>query len=758
MKQVFGPVPRSACRRIACALVVVAAAPLAAENLARGRPYTWSHPPNYERCTDPGDPTQLTDGKRVRNPWGWLNSGMVAWELFDGDVVSIVVDLGTTCVLDELRFWTRLFPRAEIVPPSLLVATSADGVHFRWAGAFDAASFDIEPGRVPHSMPVQVELHRPTARFVLVAALLRDAYVVTDEIEIHGVRGATSTDTAAEAPDTGLATPSAVEVFRMEDVKRIAARQRRLWALRRALPDEPVASFPDVDLRTEEAARLASRATRWSPASRRGRLGIRVQRVDPWSDSTPWSEPQPAVDETIRLSRGEWGAAAFEISCTAPGSVRLQALPSREGAPTATLREVVHVEARDNRWAGDALPLLRTSAADPAGVIELRGGEVKQVWVDLDARDASPGDHEVRIRCGEVTLPIPVRVYDVDMPATPLRVSNWTYAHSSVLLRDAPRWAVRDNVEHGVNCWWLASDTVPWPDPRDIDARGHLSRPLDFTRSDSFLVLHTMDPGMARVGWYWDFVIERDDPSRGRFRHPYMSAPWKRAVSEWLTMWSRHLQESGFGRKHVFMNPVDERAGERVAELYRFLKQVAPELDLAITLTRGQTAEEMRAMEPWIDIAILERRRLPERLEFIARHRERGGEVWLYDVPKPAKTASPVESYRMLPWLAWARGLQGCAFWAYGNARDPQGNVWDDFDGRESDFTVVYGAQGAPRPLREVFAPSKRWQAFRLGVQDVALFEAAAHRLADLRSQVLDAVSTPSRRGALRLRALEALQ
>ena len=43
-------------------LVVLYGSACFAENLALGRPYTFSHPPNYGGCTDPGDATDLTDG------------------------------------------------------------------------------------------------------------------------------------------------------------------------------------------------------------------------------------------------------------------------------------------------------------------------------------------------------------------------------------------------------------------------------------------------------------------------------------------------------------------------------------------------------------------------------------------------------------------------------------------------------------------------------------------------------------------------
>jgi hypothetical protein len=139
----------------------------------------------------------------------------------------------------------------------------------------------------------------------------------------------------------------------------------------------------------------------------------------------------------------------------------------------------------------------------------------------------------------------------------------------------------------------------------------------------------------------------------------------------------------------------------------------------------------------------------------------RGTQVWTYEVPRPAKAIAALAGYRWLPIEAWARGLAGCAFWAYGDAGPVSGDAWDDFDGPLPDFTVVYGLPGAPRPLHEDFVPSKRWQAFRIGRQETALFAAVAAGDAAWRDVVLRALGAQDaarEMEALRRHALEILE
>jgi hypothetical protein len=162
-------------------------------------------------------------------------------------------------------------------------------------------------------------------------------------------------------------------------------------------------------------------------------------------------------------------------------------------------------------------------------------------------------------------------------------------------------------------------------------------------------------------------------------------------------------------------------------------------------LTRNATPDELRALQPLLSLAIVERRTLTRNAAWIASAQRQGVTVWTYDVPAPSKASSPGSTYRLLPWEAWARGLQGCGFWAYGDTGLRSADAWNDFDGRRWDFAVVYGETGSPRGLLgEGLAPSKRWQAFRIGIQDTALLTDALQRRPDLRAAILHALSGDS--------------
>ena len=718
-------------RALAVALGVAAAlpAPGLGNELARGRPVRWTRPPNYSRCTDPADSLQLTDGRLAPGDYIWLDRRSVGWEAETGDPIGLWVDLGRSCQLDSVVVCTAVCASAEVMPPSLLCAAGETTARLAWAGALEARR--LAPGDSTRARRVRVQVALAgRGRCVLVTALLRGPFFFADEIEVHGRELPAATSAAPQATPGPLG-----RAFDIHELAVAAAAQRRTWALRRALPDPlaDVARSLHLQVASEESLRLATRARRWRAA---GEPALRVRRVSPWAPTTPWSDLQPAVEDTLELWPGGWGAAAVEIAgaSATPVRVALALAAPRAGAPQGTLRLVLPVESHDGRWNGDALPLL-------SGAVALQPGEVRQAWIDVDASGASPGFHTLHLAVGSQVILVPVRVHRAPLGAPPVHAFTWTYPEKFALTRAASADAVRDNAAHGIDTGWIPAEVLPWPAPHTIDERGHLTGPLDFTACDRQLALYrTAFDG--EVCFFWNFDVHRDDPSGGRFRHPYGGPAWQRAVREWLDEWLGHLDALGYDRARVVMQPVDETTAPAATRLFRMLHQLRPDLHIALTVTRLATPAELRQIAPELAVAILERRTLAARTEWAAALRRRGAQVWTYDVPQPSKAAPPLGSYRHLAWEAWARGLQGCGFWAYGDAGETSADAWDDFDGGRPDYAVVYGKTGSPLPLGESFVPSKRWQAFRIGMQETALFEAVRARDPGWPAAVLEAIAT----------------
>ena len=93
---------------------------------------------------------------------------------------------------------------------------------------------------------------------------------------------------------------------------------------------------------------------------------------------------------------------------------------------------------------------------------------------------------------------------------------------------------------------------------------------------------------------------------------------------------------------------------------------------------------------------------------------QRSSARWMiYDNPTyPAKNASPAKFFRGLSWRAWSVGASGFGTWSFD---DTQGSsAFDDFDGRRSDWSLVYESD-------QLYTPSRRWLALLRGIEDIRL-------------------------------------
>jgi hypothetical protein len=95
-----------------------------------------------------------------------------------------------------------------------------------------------------------------------------------------------------------------------------------------------------------------------------------------------------------------------------------------------------------------------------------------------------------------------------------------------------------------------------------------------------------------------------------------------------------------------------------------------------------------------------------------------GKKVWLYDARGPGKSNDPYSYYRLMPWWAFKFGITGAGFWVYVDPTKEQN--WDDTGMAMGHYGVIYGASAnlAAASSGEQIIPSRRWEAWREGVED----------------------------------------
>ena len=102
------------------------------------------------------------------------------------------------------------------------------------------------------------------------------------------------------------------------------------------------------------------------------------------------------------------------------------------------------------------------------------------------------------------------------------------------------------------------------------------------------------------------------------------------------------------------------------------------------------------------------------------RLRAKGCKVWTYKCARYMQTQDVLDYYRFYLWQAYMRGLDGAAIWTSGSRSGDDG--WDSRDGY--DDGILWCGNN------KQMIPTKRFEAFREGLEDVAYMDLLAKAIA----------------------------
>ena len=365
------------------------------------------------------------------------------------------------------------------------------------------------------------------------------------------------------------------------------------------------------------------------------------------------------------------------------------------------LREALHVRARNGFLVADPLPKLNAQ-----GIVTAPPRETRQVWFEVRTHGLDAGDYLCRVQVEPLRAPGPrsvelrVHVWDFKLPQrVPLTVFNWDYAVQG--LRGPMRTkAIDAMVAHRINAFHLTG--AP---PVVCDDYGRLVEQPDFSVWDELIALEK--PHGVLLFETWQFRRKPIKAKNGK-ELAYLSAEWVRAFEAWLRAFVAYTRERGLTYTDWFFYPFDEHIGPKFAALAREIKRIDPRI--RVFSDQIGTPEEVRAAAPYTDVWCPN-----DRFYTSAKHRAgieamraTGKPMWFYSCHRGQKRLPPLQYYRHLGWKAWHRRLQGCTYFLLFSR---PGQAWDDFDSRDGDSCTAYWGREGP-------IPSRRWEAFRDGLED----------------------------------------
>ena len=746
------------------------------QNLALGRPYTFSQPPNYRKCGGPSDSTDLTDGTHTQGDPGafWVTDTSVGWGWLHTRHVSITVDLGNVEPIQGVSYSTAGGWGGVSWPVMIDLQVSDEGDTFYSAGDL----VHLTPGTIPdpadawlvRRFTYKTAALRTRGRYVRLVVVPSSRFVVCDEIEIH--RG----PEAFRALSPGRQTEERIDPDRMVrlgcayrvrlDRQRVAkavaetsmpgpARDR---ALQRLSPRPDSLSFP-ADIATfraivpfnephREVFRLYAEVLRAE-----GVPELLVWQSDPYARLDLFGKPaQTEVELDVKMMRNEFRSAAFSITNASPGVRRLrlhfEGLPGGATPTYVRLHQVEFVDTRDAVVVASALVPLRSEEGHYA--VDVPSGMTRQVWLSFHSRGVPAGEyrgHLVIAGAGPVArVPVSFSVAPVRFPdETDLFFSMWDYAFepnphiAREITPDNRHAAVRDMKEHLVNVPY--SMKMPWPSAGAFDSDGNLVGEVDYGEFDDWVRAWPDAKCYAIFARVWPGVGNK----LGGIRPGQPAFP--RAVSQWSAAWARHNRDLGLRPGQVGVLFVDEpHTPEQYARTLQWTEPFragTSEIRAFATATMSvERDEEQIAALRHCDTIWTKRWAFTNNTEaywgIYREFQEQGKDIWFYMCEGPVRQFDPAY-YRLQPWQCLRAGAVGSGFWAYCDGGGERS--WCPYSAwrKKSNFTPVYLG-------RNTVTTSKHWEAAREGVEDHQYVVMLRRVISALREQGVD--SPPVRRAA----------
>ncbi|MHB8257923.1 MAG: hypothetical protein ACYDE0_11880 [Acidiferrobacterales bacterium] len=311
-------------------------------------------------------------------------------------------------------------------------------------------------------------------------------------------------------------------------------------------------------------------------------------------------------------------------------------------------------------------------------------------------------------------IPVSMRVVaKLDITKNDLPAAGcWAYTN------DMPIWANRrkamaDLVSHGINVFFIPPEHIPL---LTLDGNWDAARQRELEDDLRLYAGH----GIILLYLGWEPGKQPQWLGVGGTRSEEAQ---KQALGHWLARISGIMSKLGIKKSEWALYPMDEIAGSKIAAFIKIASWIR-ELDPTVQIYADPTTypgyrtslSDLKKLVPYVNLwqpnLVLAKRTADS---FFSRI---GEKWWIYSGPgAPAKAAKPLQ-YRLLGWQAWALGASGVGVWAYSDTGGS--SAWDDFDGNRPGYAMVYEGPNGP-------VSSRRWVAFRKGLEDYQLLAAASH-------------------------------
>ncbi len=705
------------------------------ENIALGKAYSMSPPPNYRLCSDPGDTTQLTDGIYTTGGRFWAEKSTVGWQ--GGKPVVITIDLGKAEPICGVSFNTAAGAAGVTWPTQIFVLVSDDQKIYHEAGEITTLS------ALHHAPPASgyavyrfwtdaLRTHGRHVMFVVAGG----SYTFVDEIEVY--RGAPA---LLNLPLAGEAVTNGVVFALTRQVCQSVAHRLRTdaQAVRQLAGDSEAPA--DVKAKVQETlaraeAGIAGLPTHYGDSFRAvlplnslhqqvfraqaaiwratGAAPLTAWQAGPWDPMQPIHEaPKGKAKVSVAVMQNEFRAGAFNLSNAGDAdetlTLNIAGLPGGKNPSWITVHEVQWTDTKSGKPVAAALPEAKHERG--GYVIHAPSGLTRQVWLTFHPADAAPGLHKGRIVISSakrtLEVPLSVRVYPLRFPDRPtLHLGGWDYTDTEGHFSITPQnreLIIAHLKEHLVDSPWATAAVFLGA---SFDAQDQLSVESNTAKFDLWLKRW---PNAVR---YCVFLsVDK------KFAGAEMGSPgFEKRVGAWIRFWAQHAQQRGVKPEQIALLLVDEPAkAEQDAVILAWARAIHAAgtgvkiWEDPIHANPFAANQEMMAA---CDVLC------PNRARFIAdtnyhayfaEHRPPGAELAFYSCSGPMRLLDPYSYIRLQAWECWRQGAQSSYFWAFSDSGG--GSSWNEYAIKVADYAPFFLD-------RTSVTPAKQMEAIRESTED----------------------------------------
>jgi hypothetical protein len=693
------------------------------QDLALNRSYTLSTPPNYPYSAPASDKTSLTDGIYTSGNF-WTRSTTVGW--MSQLQITITIDLGSIQPIGAVSFNTIRNSHSGInFPQNIFVLLSNNNSDFVFAG--DAA--DTTDNFLNANEEVKKFVLNDiddSARYVALTIVPNGVMAFCDEIEV--LKG-----NALIKPDALIKT-NKKRLISKENIKQAAdslnAHENILRYLVQSINRIQInyskeTGQKNIELMNINSQLINNNITENNLLVLKDRIGVInasildsrfhepfiIEGYNPWDSLSEFSEPKEDakfLNYQYTVQKGGVQYGSFVITNSSPNIQKFSFGVNDLDTSITNLElySIPFVQSSYYYFSVIPDPLIRIK-----GDLTVKPGYSQLFLFRLNGINMGTSKSIVTVKSDErlLELNIDAKVRNLFIPNN-LNANVWAYLIYP-MLTDRPAEAVKDLESHHINTIVVPPAVIPGLAAKDYSKFANYVS--NFKSVKNFLLFMNYASPDIRNGY-----------ENGKF----MDAEWKTHFIQWYSDMTKLIHDNGFPNSQVYLYPYDEVSGVNIKDFEEFAiwaKMTIPGIKFFATLY-GKGAID--ALLPLVDIAQIHSGSAG--LDDLPAHQ---CEVWIYNTVSPARSLSPYSYYRLMSWRAFVNDYKGIGFWDYAD----EGNykklnlISDQLLNPSNSYSVIYSGSG-----KEIIS-SRRWEAFRLGIEDYSILYSYAMKFGLEKTKVL---------------------